>query len=125
MIKRIILGVLLNGLALYGVMYVMPTQLSYSGGVAFFAIGGLVMGILNAFVKPILKLITLPLRILTLGLSFILLNGFIFWIFEQVIDTLLIKGVTLDVRSVTGYIFAGLLFGLINWIEHLIIHTKK
>ena len=125
MIKRIFLGVILNALALYGVIYIMPSQLSYSGGVAFFALGGLVMGILNAFVKPILKIITLPLRILTLGLSFILLNGLIFWIFEQVIDTLVIKGITLDVKSLTGYIFAGVIFGLINWIEHLIIHPKK
>lgn len=123
MFKKLIIGIILNAAALYGVIYILP-EIHYTGGIAFFAIGGLAMGILNTIVKPILKLVTLPLHIITLGLSLILLNGIIFWIFKVVLDTILIEGITLTVPNLTTYVFAGFLFGLINWVEHLIIHNK-
>lgn len=123
-LKKILIGIVLNGAALYGVIYLMPKDILYTGGLAFFAAGGLVMGILNSIVKPILKLLTLPLQIITLGLSLIILNGIIFWIFKVIIDTIVIKGVTLQVNGTATYALAGVLFGLINWIEHLLIRNK-
>jgi len=41
-------------------------------------IGGLVLGFVNATVRPILTILTLPLTILTLGLFYLLVNGFAF-----------------------------------------------
>lgn len=123
MIKKLLIGIVLNALALYGVIYLLP-DITYTGGIAFFAVGGLVMGILNTIVKPILKLVTLPLQILTLGLSLIILNGIIFWIFDQIIDTMVISGITIQVPDLATYAISGLLFGIINWVEHLIIHNK-
>lgn len=125
MLKKFLIGIILNAAALYGVIYFLPDQIQYTGGIAFFAIGGIVMGILNSIVKPILKLLTLPLQILTLGLSLIILNGIIFWIFHVVIDTIVIEGVTLIITSTKTYFLAGFLFGLINWVEHLLVHHKK
>lgn len=123
MFKKILIGIILNGAALYGVIYLLP-EIQYTGGIKFFVIGGLVMGILNSIVKPILKLLTLPIQIVTLGLSLIILNGIIFWIFKTTIDTIAIEGINMTVPGAITYIFAGALFGLINWIEHLIIHNK-
>lgn len=123
MLQKFIIGIILNGGALYGVTYFLP-QIQYTGGLTFFALGGLVMGILNSVVKPILKLLTLPIHILTIGLSLMVLNGIIFWIFDVVIDTIVVKGITLNVPDAKTYFFAGILFGLINWAEHLIIHNK-
>lgn len=123
MIKKLIIGIILNAAALYGVMYFLP-EIKYTGGIAFFAIGGLVMGFLNTIVKPVLKLLTLPIHIITVGLSLIILNGFIFWIFKIVIETININQITLQIDSIITYIFAGLIFGIINWLEHLIISNK-
>lgn len=123
MIKKIIIGIVLNGAALYGVTFFIP-EIRYTGGIVFFALGGLVMGVLNTIVKPILKLLTLPLQIITMGLSLIVLNGVIFWILKVTLDTLSINGVTLAVTEVKTYFLAGFIFGVINWGEHLIIHNK-
>ncbi len=43
---------------------------------------GIILGLLNFFVKPILKLITLPLRILTLGLFSFVISGALIWIVD-------------------------------------------
>lgn len=43
---------------------------------------GIVLGLLNYFIKPIIKTITLPLRIITLGLFSIVINMGIIWILD-------------------------------------------
>ena len=49
----------------------------------------------------------------------------IFWIFKVVIDTIVVEGVTLRIDRLSTYLIAGFLFGLINWVEHLLIRNKK
>mgnify|MGYP004475862841 CR=1 FL=1 len=39
-------------------------------------IGAVVLGVLNGLVKPVIKLLSLPLTILTLGLFLLVINGF-------------------------------------------------
>lgn len=124
MIKRLLLSLVLNGLALYGVLYLVPS-ITYTGGIAFFAVGAAVMAVLNGIVKPILKLLTLPLQIITMGLSLIVLNGVLFWLFDTIIEILVIRDVSLTVPTVKAYFLAGFLFGLINWVEHLLFHHRK
>lgn len=120
MLKKIIIAIVLNGLALYGVTQLVP-GISYAGGVAFFIVGGIIMGVLNTFIKPLLKLVTLPLQILTLGISLIFLNAFLFWIFEGAIGVVAVEGVMLTIAGIKGYFLAGVVFGMINWLLNLIV----
>ncbi len=53
---------------------------------------GAVIGIINSFLKPILKFITTPIRILTFGLGSILLNMFLIWIVDVLFLELVIEG---------------------------------
>jgi len=46
---------------------------------------GIVFAMLNAFVRPILILITLPISILTIGLFVFVINGFLFWLTAKVV----------------------------------------
>lgn len=46
----------------------------------------LLLGLLNAVVRPILVVLTLPVTILTLGLFIFVINGFIFWFLATFID---------------------------------------
>ena len=54
---------------------------------------GLVLGVINVFIKPILKLITLPLRIITLGLFSLILNVAIIWMVDIIFPELIITGI--------------------------------
>ena len=44
----------------------------------------LIFGLLNAFIRPLLSLLTCPLIILTLGLFTLLINTFLFWLTGQI-----------------------------------------
>src|SRR5437660_3294143 len=64
---------LLNTLALFIVVELVP-GFHYRTLVTL-AIAALVLGLLNAIVRPILFVLTLPLTIVTIGLFLIVLNG--------------------------------------------------
>lgn len=52
-------------------------QVESPSGALLFA---LVLGLLNAFLRPVLFLLTLPLTLLTLGLFTFVLNALVFWL---------------------------------------------
>lgn len=56
-------------------------------------LAGLVLGLINFFIKPILKLITLPLRILTLGFFGLIINMAIIWAVDVLFPELIIQGI--------------------------------
>jgi len=53
-----------------------------------FLVLGIVLGLLNFFLKPLLKALSLPLEIITLGLFTIVINGFILWLLDMMFDEL-------------------------------------
>lgn len=52
----------------------------------------LVLGILNAIVRPVLVLLTLPITIVTLGLFLLVLNGLMFWLTSAVVKGFEVNG---------------------------------
>ena len=70
---RLLLRWLLNTLGLFVVVTVVPGF--HYRSVVSLAIAALVLGLLNAVLRPILFVLTLPLTIVTLGLFLLVLNG--------------------------------------------------
>lgn len=122
-IRKIVVGVTLNGLALYGVAYFLEA-VNYKGGLSFFILGGLIIGILNTIAKPILKTLSLPLVFITGGLFLIIINTLILWVAKETIDILHFNGIVLEIQGFMNYLIAGFLFGIINWVEHLFVHNR-
>lgn len=62
--------------------YLLPDQVRVGdlGSVLLFA---LVLGLLNALLRPILLFFTLPINILTLGLFTLVVNALVFWLATQ------------------------------------------
>jgi len=57
-------------------------------------LAGLILGLVNFFLKPILKLVTLPLRILTFGLFTLVINIVLVWIVDLIFPQLKISGIS-------------------------------
>ena len=45
---------------------------------------GLILGLINAFIRPIITFLTLPVNLLTLGLFSLVINGFTFWLASKI-----------------------------------------
>src|SRR3989337_2655177 len=79
---RLILRLAINAVALY-----VAVGTGWIPGIAAqntewwsFALLGLVFGAVNLLVRPILKLLTCPLILVTLGLFTLVINGVLFWL---------------------------------------------
>ena len=55
-------------------------------------IAALVIGLLNAFVRPILVLLTLPATLLTMGLFLFVINAWLFWWASSMLDGFAVQG---------------------------------
>ena len=66
--------------------------ISVGGSVGTLILAALVYGILATFVKPLLKLLTLPLAILTLGIAWFFVAMFILWLTDVIVGGLHING---------------------------------
>jgi putative membrane protein len=53
------------------------------GGLRFFGVA-LVFGVVNTFIRPVAKLLTFPLIIVTLGIFLFVINGLMLWLTSRV-----------------------------------------
>ena len=61
------------------------------GGLREFLLAGIVLGLLNATIKPLIKFISFPVIILTLGLFSLVINALILWLVDYIFDFLSIS----------------------------------
>ena len=85
-----IVRILGNSLALYAAAWFVP-GFSFTGGLREYAIAGVVLGLLNMTVKPVIKFISMPVIILTLGLFTIVINALILWAVDYIFDFITIQ----------------------------------
>jgi putative membrane protein len=74
---RVLLVWILNAVALWLVTLLLPGVTVQDELTAFIA--AIVLGLVNAVIKPVLIVLTLPVTVLTLGLFLVVLNGLLFW----------------------------------------------
>jgi len=65
----------------------------FTGSLKSLAIAGILLGLVNFFIKPLLKIITLPIRMLTLGLFGIIINVAMVWAIDIFYPELVIIGI--------------------------------
>lgn len=68
-------------------------QVTFTGSLKSLAIAGILLGLVNFFIKPILKIVTLPVRMLTLGLFEIVINMAMVWAIDIFYPELVIVGI--------------------------------
>jgi len=71
-------------------------------------LAGLVLALINAVVRPVLKIITLPLTLLTLGLFLFVLNAFCLWLTSTVVPGF-------DVHGFRAAFLGALLITIVSW----------
>ena len=104
---RLLLVWLINTVALIAVAYLMPSIQVSSFGAALVA--ALVLGLVNAVVRPVLVLLTLPVTVLTLGLFIFVINGLLFWMVGTWLEGF-------DVGGFWSGVLGAILFSIVSWL---------
>jgi putative membrane protein len=110
-----LIGWAINAGVLLLLPYILPAVQVKNVGAALLA--ALVLGLLNAIVRPILVILTLPITLLTLGLFILVINGLMFWLASRLLDDF-------HVTSFGWAVLAALVYSLISWAVNAVILRK-
>lgn len=77
---KFFIRLLINGLALYAAVVLVPGIVIENNNLVTYVWLALIFGLLNALLKPILKLLTCPFILLTLGLFTLVINTGLFYL---------------------------------------------
>ena len=108
---RLILIWMCNALALLAVAYLLP-GINVDGFTSAL-IAALVLGLINALIRPVLILLTLPITVLTLGLFILIINGLLFWFAGSVLRGFEVSGFWVGVMGALLYSILSSVFSLL------------
>ncbi len=106
-----LIRILISAVAVYLAARFVP-GIHISGGIGTALVVAIVLGLLNAFLKPILVLLTIPITILTLGLFYLVINVLMVYLTANLVSGF----------AVSGFISA-LLFSLVVSVVTWLIDT--
>lgn len=107
---RLLLRWLINTLVIMAIAYWLP-GVAVSGLYAAF-ITALILGLVNAIIRPILFILTLPINILTLGLFTFVLNALLFWFVASIVDGFAVSGF---IPALLGSLILSVVSAVLGW----------
>ncbi|MGV0624762.1 phage holin family protein [Mycolicibacter minnesotensis] len=116
----------LTGLALWIVTQIVPGVEIVGGDTTVERVGvvlvvALIFGLVNAFIKPVVQLLSIPLYILTLGLFHIVINALMLWITAWITErTTKHWGLTIA-DFWWDAIWAAIVLSLVGWVLSLVV----
>ncbi len=103
-----LLQIALNGVALLIAAKLVP-GIHYEGSLLYLLLAGLVLGLVNLIVKPIVSFFSFPLILLTLGLFYLVINGLVLYVADFFLAGLQVDGCM-------PAILGGFVIALVNWV---------
>jgi len=112
---RILLGWAINALCLLALPYLIDAVQISGFGTAL--VVALLLGLLNAVIRPVLIVLTLPINLLTLGLFTFVINGLMFWLVANFVEGF-------AVRSFGWAIVGAIAYSLVSWAVSLMVFGR-
>lgn len=92
-------------------------KLSYDSRLGVVISAGLILAVVNAIIKPVVVLLSLPAILFSLGLFMIIINGFMVylvgWLYPQ-----------MQIATFGTAVLAGLVIGLVNYLVSVILEER-
>lgn len=114
----------ISGVDFQGLLFIFPTKIAdFSKFLNTLTFAGILLGALNHLVKPLLKKITFPLRIVTFNLFTLVIAMFLVWLVDIFSPELIIQG--LKPLFFTTIIVLAINFILSKWLPRLSRERSK
>jgi putative membrane protein len=119
----------LTGLALW-IVTLFVHGMSFVGGdtklqrVGIIFVVAVIFGLVNAFIKPIVQILSIPLYILTLGLIHIVINALMLWITAWITEHTTHWGLAIDHFWWTA-IWAAIVLSIVSWVLSLVVRRTR
>ena len=126
-VTSFLLRAALTGVALWVVTLVVP-GIAFVGGdstaarIGIIFVVAVIFGLVNAIIKPVVQIISIPLYILTLGLIHIVINALMLWITSSITEHTTHWGLFIDDFWWTA-IWAAIVLSVVSWVLSLIVRA--
>lgn len=112
---KLLVRVIINAVAIWVATLVVP-GLTVTGGILEWLILGIIFGLVNAFIRPMVKLLTLPISIVTLGLFSLVINALMLMLVGWLSKALQIEGALFGfIPALLGSIIISIVSTVLNW----------
>jgi len=119
---RILVRIVLNAVAVWIATLLVGgvdvTARTTAGNIATLLVVGAIFGLVNAVIKPVAQLLSLPLIILTLGVFALVVNALLFWLTAVVSNAL---GAPFEVDGFWSAFWGAIVVGLVSWLLSLVV----
>jgi putative membrane protein len=112
---------LVNAAALWVATRLVPGVTFRGDWIAFFAVA-LTFGVINAFIRPVAKILTFPIIILTLGLFALVVNGLMLWLTSSLSERL---GLGFHVAGFWPAFWGALVVSIVSTILSMLIRERR
>lgn len=106
---------IINAVALLAVAFLMPSITISNFAAALIA--ALVLGLVNALIRPVLVFLTLPVTLLSLGFFILVINGLLFWFVGSLVPGFTVAGFW------SGF-FGAIVYSIISWLLSALLLTR-
>jgi putative membrane protein len=123
-VKQFIIGAIAAAIAFYGLTRFLPDLFTFTGQTQGLIVLGVIFGVVNGLIGPVVKVLSLPLSLLTMGLAGILVNAGLLILVALIANStgfpLSLGGFPPDltadtlVAAVVGSVVIGLVTGVVN-----------
>lgn len=115
---RFLLRWFVSSLGLWIAAGLLTDAIDYRGSVGVIIVAGLILAVINIFIKPIVVILSLPAILFTLGLFMIIVNGFMVFLVSKLYEPL-------QVTNFWAAVLAGMVIGLVNYLVSAILEDHK
>lgn len=116
-----LIRLLVNAAALWVATRIVP-GVNYQGEVLPFLGVALVFGVVNAIIRPVTKLLTLPIIIVTLGIFIFVINGLMLWLTSSLSASL---GLGFHVTGFWPAFFGALVVSIVSTILSMFVSDSN
>ncbi|MEV0033105.1 phage holin family protein [Nocardia sp. NPDC050793] len=128
---QLVLRLIINAFAIWlaaewvdGIKILSPDE-NGTGGEILVAIAiAVVFTVVNALVKPLVKLLSLPLIVVTLGLFLLLINALMLWLTAEITELADAPEYGLQVNGFWAAVLGGIIISLVNWVLGVLVPDK-
>ena len=130
---KIILSIIINALILFLMTYLLwensakwiAAGIIVVGGLKTYILWGIILWIINATIRPILKILSIPLFFVFFWLVVFIINGVILKLFDHIVNKILvIPNVSYTIEWWINFIIAVAIFTILNIVSQLLFSKK-
>ena len=122
---RVLFAILFNATLLWGLAWLLPYRPDVGGimvpqipllqgGWKTYLIGGVLLGLVGALLRPILTIIGLPLRFVAFGTTVLATNAVILWFFTWIMGVLNFQDAAYDIQGAGALLLSVAIFTVFN-----------